>query len=179
MAYSKELTEFILRTKGGFFLSPREELFLEFLEERGVPEEVVKEGLLSCLGEISPERRSKHPIFLCFKKVLEVYENFMKRQVISSPFDWQSQYRRKISVISRFIEPDVPEPDNEEEANRNLRELERELAKALWDKLPEGEKRKILRKANKFREDRELHLEVVKRYLFKHYGVPDLSLYSL
>lgn len=179
MAYSKELTEFILRTKGGFFLSPREVLFLEFLEERGIPEEVVREGLLSCLGEISPEKRSKHPIFLCFKKVLEIYEDFMRRQVISSPFDWRAQYRRKINVISRFIETDTPEPCSEEEAKERLKALERELANILWDKLPEGEKRKILRKANKFKEDRELYLEVVKRHLFKHYGLPDLSLYSL
>ena len=180
MAYSKELTEFILRIKGGsFFLSPREVLFLEFLEERGIPEEVVREGILRCLGEVRPEKRNKHPVFLCLKKVLEIYEDFMRRQAISSPFNWRDQYRKKLSLISRFIDTYLPEPSSEEEANRNLKELERRLAKVLWERLSEEEKKKILREAKKFKEDRDLHLEVVKRHLFRHYGVPDLSLYSL
>ncbi len=178
MSYSKRLENFILELKGGvFFLSPREKMFLDFLEEMEIPESVVREGIEKCYTALSPKRRSKHPVFLCFKSIMEVYENFQRLSAQKVEIDWRRRFKEKIKLVSHMIDGEVCEPDSEESAHRILKELERSIVSKLWKKMSKEERERIMKKYAEFKNNKEIFRELVKREVQKFYGIPDLSLY--
>ena len=178
MSYSKSLIDFIISMRGGsFFLSPREKIFLEVLEEMGVPEEVVKEGIEICLGAVDPRKRSKYPVFLCMKKVLEIFETYRKHNAIRETFDWRERFNFKIQLVRDYIDAEPPPPASEEDAERILMETESKIMKQLWDKLGQEKKKRILEAVSQFRKEDDIYKELVKREIRKIYGLPVLSLY--
>jgi hypothetical protein len=178
MSYVKELEEFILRLKGGsFFLSPREKVFLEFLEEMGVPPSVVKEAIESCLSALEPRKREKFPVFLCLGKVMEFYENYLKISVRREPFDWRERFKKKIEQLKHYLEEDPPQPGSEEEAAQILKKIEGRIIKRLWESLDASKKREILRSARSFRKEDEIYKEIIKKRIREMFGLPDFSLY--
>ncbi len=177
MSYSKDLERFVLELKGGvFFLSPRERTFLELLEDMGIPEEIVREGVENCYRALNPRRRSKYPLFLCFRSIMESYENYQKLRVQRLDIDWKRRFYEKIKLVQDLIK-EVEEPSSEEEAQRILKEAEREILKKLWKKLSREERERIKKKYEGFRENKELFGELVKGELKRMFGIPDLSLY--
>jgi len=178
MSYSAELREFIVSLRGGpFFLSPREKIFLDLLEDMGIPEEVVKEGIELCLGAVEPRKRSKYPLFLCMSKILDLYESYRRHMTLKDPFDWRERFNYKINLIKDFLEEDPPVPQSEEEAERILSEIESAIIKDLWNKLDKEEKERILSSVKQFRKEDDIYKELIKREIRRIYGIPTLSLY--
>ncbi|MDQ7038721.1 MAG: hypothetical protein Q9N26_05935 [Aquificota bacterium] len=178
MRYSKRLERLVLNLKGGgFFLSPRDREFLKLLEDQGIPEEVVEEGIKKCLTGINPSKRGKTPLFLCYRTVMETYENWRRIKAYGEMPDWRERFRKKLEAVKGFIRKVPPAPGTEEEARRVLREIEDRIMRNLWKKMPAEERRKIRRKYERYREERELYRELVKREIRKMFNLPDLSLY--
>ncbi len=178
MSYSKRLESFILEMKGGvFFLSPRERMFLDYLEEMGVPEEVVREGIARCYTSLNPRRRSKYPLFLCFKTVMEEYENYLRLEAQKVSIDWRRRFEKKISLVRDYLEKDVPVPENEESAQEILKEIEREIVRRLWRSMDREERKRIKEKYREFENRRDIYGELIKREVQRIYGIPNLSLY--
>ena len=178
MSYSKDLEDFILRLKGGvFFLSPREKLFLKFLDEMGIPESVVKRGIEECYRSINPLKRSKYPLFLCFKNVMETYENHLRLEAQRAEIDWERRFWEKLELVKGMVKAKVERPASEEEAQRILKEIETRIVRNLWRKLDREEREKIKEKYKEFKDNKEIYRELVKAEVKKIFGVPDLSLY--
>lgn len=178
MSYSKGLEDFILQLKGEvFFLSPREKIFLKHLEEMGIPERVVREGIEECYTAINPKRRGKRPLFLCFKTIMEKYENYLRFQAQKLEIDWKERFRKKIEKVRDMIRGEIREPRSEEEAQEILKDIENRILRNLWRRLPREEKEEIREKFKEFKENRWLFGELIKSELKKRFGIPDLSLY--
>ena len=178
MSYSRGLEEFILRLKGGvFFLSPRERLFLRFLEEMGVPESVVRRGIEECYGALNPLRRSRYPLFLCFRKVMEVYENHLRLEAQRMEIDWERRFWKKLELVKDLLKAEVRRPRSEEEAQRILKELETRIVRDLWRRMGKEERERIKEKFRDFEGNREIYGELIKAEVKKLFGIPDLSLY--
>ena len=178
MSYSKNLEEFVLRLKGGvFFLSPREKLFLKFLEEMGVPEGVVRRGIEECYRSLNPLKRSKYPLFLCFRKVMEVYENHLRLEAQRVEIDWERRFREKLDLVKGLIKTGIKKPRSEEEAQRILKEIETRIVRNLWRRMKEEERERIKEKYREFEGNREIYGELIKAEVKKLFGIPDLSLY--
>ena len=178
MKYSKKLERLILSLKGGgFFLSPRDREFLRLLEEEGIPEEVVEEGIRRCLNAFNPTKRDKIPLSLCYGVVKETYENWRRIRAYREGPDWRERFRRKLEAVKDFIRKVPTTPGTEEEARRILREVEDRIMRNLWRRIPEEERRRIREKYERYREDMELYRELVKREIRKRFNLPDLSLY--
>lgn len=177
MSYSRTLEEFVLRMKGGvFFLSPRERLFLRFLEEIGIPESVVRRGIEECYGTLTPLRRSKHPLFLCFKRIMEVYEDHLRLEAQRIEIDWESRFWRKVNLVRDMLK-EVRRPRSEEEAQKILKEIEARILRDLWKRMEKEERKRIKDKYKDFEDNREIYGELIKAEVKKLFGVPDLSLY--
>ncbi|EDP74627.1 hypothetical protein [Hydrogenivirga sp. 128-5-R1-1] len=178
MSYSKSLEDFVLRLKGGvFFLSPRERLFLKLLEDMGVPEHVAREGIERCYTALNPRRRSKHPLFMCFRNVMEAYENHLRLEAQRVEIDWKKRFEEKVRGVKKFVNLSVKDPESEKEAQEILKKVETELFRELWKQLSKEEKREIKEKFKEFRDNKAVFGELVKRELQKRFGVPTLSLY--
>ena len=178
MSYSSALEDFILSLKGGvFFLSPRERLFLNFLQDMGVPERVVRSAVERCYTAIPPEKRSKYPLFLCMNRVMEEYENFLRLEAQKLRLDWRERFNEKVSYVAKFIKVKVKEPESEEEAQRILLELENSLLRELWRSMSREERERIREKFKEFKDNRELFGELIKREVQKKFCLPRLSLY--
>jgi hypothetical protein len=167
-----------LDIKGEFFLSPRERLFLEFLKERSIPEEVILEGLRRCYEEIPPPKRHRYPLFLCRTHVERCYEEFLLKHSTELDFDWRKAFRNKVEALRDFLRVIPACPDTEEEAQQLLRSIEAELMKELWDGLDKSKKRELFRRFAKFRQEEDLFRELIKEELRKMYNLPSFSLYS-
>ncbi len=177
MSYTKELEERVLKIKGEFFLSPRERLFLEFLERAGIPEEVAVEGIKKCYLELPFERRQKYPLFLCLKHVQEAHREFLRRKAQEINIDWKAIFFSKLKAVREFLSSEPEEPKSEVEAERTLREIESEVFTTLWEKLDLKEKERLLKKYRKFRKEENMFKELIKDELREIYGIPFLSLY--
>lgn len=178
MSYSMALEEFILKLKGGvFFLSPREKLFLNFLEELGIPESIVKEGIERCYTALNPRRRSKHPVFLCYRSIMDVYENFLRIEAQKVRIDWEHRFEEKVKKVKELVNFEIKKPESEEDAQKVLKEIESRIMKELWKQLSKEERDSIGRKYREFRDNKEVFAELVKRELQKKFKIPPLSLY--
>ncbi len=175
--FLKELERESLRIKGEFFLSPRERLFLDFIREKGIPKEIALAGIRKCYGEIPPRRRSRYPLFLCLRQVMETYEEFLRKRAQEMEIDWERIFKLKLEAVKELLESEPPMPGSEEEAEEILKEVEKEVFNRLWGQLNEELKREIVRKFRKFRREEELFKELVKEELRKIYRIPVLSLY--
>ena len=179
MSYSKKLEEFILHLKGGvFFLSPREKIFLRFLEELGVPESIVRTGIEECYRAVNPMKRSKHPLFLCFRSIMEAYENHLRLEAQKIDIDWRKRFRKKLGLVKDLIKTSVKEPESEEEAQKILKEIETRIVRDLWKRLSKEEKKRIKEKYKDLEKNKEIYGELIKAEVKKIFGVPDLSLYT-
>ncbi len=178
MSLRKEIEDFVIRIRGGsFFLSPRERMFLDLLNEMGVPPSVVKEGLEICISAVNPSKRQKFPIFLCLGKILELYENYQRIKLQREPFDWKERYLKKINAVMHLLDSEPPSPRSEEDAQKVLKELEKRIFKKLWESLEQEEKRKILDSVREFRREDDIYRELIKKRVFDLHGIPRLSLY--
>ncbi|MFN7064750.1 MAG: hypothetical protein ACK4OF_01175 [Aquificaceae bacterium] len=176
MSYYRELKDFILDLRGGgFFLSPRDAWFLKFLEEEGYPLEVVKEGIRRFFLFFPPERRSKLPLFMSYKKIAKLNKHYREPKKA----DWKERFYQKLEMVKAFLEEDfqIPEPKDMGEAEELLQNIERQIAQKLWNALNQGEKESLLRKFSIFKEDKELLKAMIKRELLKKVGLRSLSLF--
>ncbi|RUM28143.1 MAG: hypothetical protein DSY32_04755 [Aquifex sp.] len=169
--------ELIYTLKGQFFLSPREERFLNLLKEMGIPEEDIREGIRECLKSVNPKKRKNYPLFKCFSKILEVNKVKALERGKREHLNWKKIFERKVSSVKHFIDFDYGKPKTEEEAEKILQDIERKLFKKLWESLEESKKREIYKKYREVKEDRELFKELIKHELRKIYKIPVLSLY--
>ncbi len=178
MSYSKKLERFVLELKGGvFFLSPRERIFLSFLEEMGIPEHVVREGIENCYRAVNPRRRSKRPLFLCMGEIMEAYERFLRLEAQRLEIDWRRRFREKVELVKDLLKGEVGEPKSEEDAQRILKEIERQIVRALWSKMDPQQRRRIREKFKDFESRRDIYGELIKAEVKRLYNLPDLSLY--
>ncbi|AAC06807.1 hypothetical protein [Aquifex aeolicus] len=169
--------EIICTLKGQFFLSPREEKFLRLLEEMGIPEEDIQEGIRECLKSVSPKKRKNFPLFKCFSKILEVNKVRALERGKREHLDWKRVFERKVSVVKHLLDFNYTEPKTEEEAEKTLQEIERKIFKKLWENLDKERKREIYNKYKEVKEDEELFKELIKHELRKIFQIPVLSLY--
>ena len=178
MSYSEKLKELILSMKGEvFFLSPRELAFLDLLEDMGIPESIVEEGIKECYRSINPYRRSKHPVFMCLKTIMSVYENYMRLEAQKMRLDWKKRFYKKLELVKEFIKERVEEPRSEEEAEMLLRRIEDSILRALWKDIPKSERAKMVSKYEEFKENEEIYRELIKSEVRRFFGLPRLSLY--
>lgn len=178
MSYYKELKEFILELKGGgFFLSPRDIWFLSFLEEEGVPIEVVREGIRKFFIFYPPERRKKLPLWLSFGEIRKLQKLHLKNHQTSS--DWRERFQLKLKIAKDLLSEDLhtPEPENMVQAEEILQNLEKHIAKKIWEQMSTEERAQILNKFKVFRKDQEIFKAMIKRELFKLRGLETLSLF--
>ncbi len=178
MRYSEKLSELVLSLKGGvFFLSPRERAFLDMLEDMGIPLRVVIEGIRDCYVALPPGRRSKYPLFMCFKYVMKRYEDFLRIEAQKLELNWRDRFLKKLSLVKNLVTEEVPAPKSEEEAERTLRDIEAKILKGLWRKLSPQEKERIREKYKDFKDNQEIFGELIKSELRRIYGIPHLSIY--
>jgi len=178
MRYGKSLEDFILSLKGGvFFLSPREKLFLAFLDEMGLPEDVLREGVEDCYRAVDPRKRSRYPLFLCMRPIMEAYERFLRLEAQKGGLDWKRRFQKKLALAKKYLKTGAVEPASEEEAHKLLKELERRIVRKLWRSMDEEEKRRIKEKYREFERNRSLYSELIKEEVKRIHGVPNLSLY--
>lgn len=178
MSYYKELKEYILQLKGGeFFLSPRDSWFLKFLEEEGYPLEVVREGIRKFFLFYPPERRSKLPLFMSFGEVQKLRRLHIRKT--SETEGWKERFLKKVRLAEEILGKDIKIdiPKDIKVAEEILQNLEKEIAKKLWEELSKEEKADILRKFAPFKENEELFKSMVKRELFKRKNIRGLSLF--
>jgi len=178
MSYSKSLEDLVLRLKGGvFFLSPREKFFLRLLEDMGVPESVVRRGVEECYTSVNPLRRSRYPLFLCFKRVMEVYEEYLREAAQRIEIDWERRFWEKLKLVKDMVKGEVKRPRSEEEAQEVLKSIETQIVRELWRKMGREERERIREKYKDFKGNRYVYGELIKAEVKKIFGVPDLSLY--
>ncbi len=172
-----KLEEEILRLKGGvFFLSPREKRFLDMISEMGIPNDVVLTGVKECLRSLEPKRRSKYPIFMCYKKIMEMYDQQVRREAQVQPY-WEERFKEKIDLVKELVKHPLPKPKTPEEAEEILRSLERDILSIAWKKLSAQEKRNIKEKFKDYEENKDLYAELIKEELRRRFGIPHLSIY--
>ena len=127
----------ILELKGGsFFLPPRDREFLRFLKEEGIPDEVVEEGVSRCLKALEPSERERFPLFLCYRVIVETFEEKRRLEAYRAGFHWRERFYRKLQIARMFVEECPPPPRTEGEALKILREIEDRILKRLWRRLP-------------------------------------------
>ncbi|MEZ0361328.1 MAG: hypothetical protein ABWK04_05440 [Hydrogenobacter sp.] len=180
MSYYRELKDSILSLKEVFFLSPREIWFLKFLEDAEYPLEVVKEGIEEFYLSISPEKRSKTPLFFSFEYVKRAYERYALKRGRQVKMNWLKIYKEKLESVKHLLkDANLPkiEPKDEAQAENILISIENVLVKRLWEAMPKEKKNKILRKYSQFRENEELFKLMIKHEIMKNYGIKPLSLY--
>ena len=173
------IKETICSLKGQFFVSPREEIFIEFLKsELNIPEEIIEEGIRECLNSVPPEKRRKYPISKCYGKVMEVFKNYLREKAKRNHINWKEEFQKKISLVKSFIDFEVIEPKSESEAEEILNEIEKKIIKKLWDGMEDKEKRQLISKYKDIkRESKELFKELIKEEVRKKFGIPVLSIY--
>jgi hypothetical protein len=178
MRYSKRLERLIMELKGGeFFLSPRDREFLRILEEQGIPEEVVEEGIRRCLSGVNPSRRDRTPLFLCYRTVREVYENWRRLKAYQEGEPWRERFLRKLELARGLVRKVPPLPKTEEEAARYLKDLEDRILRNFWRRIPREDRERILKKYEKYKEEKVLYRELIKREIRRRFNLPELSLY--
>ena len=99
--------------------------------------------------------------------------------------EWYDEYLKKVNyakeILDKFqVKLDLDKyhnPQTEEEAFKNLKELESKIAKELFNKLSNDEK-KFIRKQVKDIEDKELKREIFTSLVFQRYGLKSLNLYT-
>ncbi|RMH09373.1 MAG: hypothetical protein D6699_00100 [Aquificota bacterium] len=177
MSYYRELKDFILELKGGgFFLSPRDRWFLKFLEENAYPLEVVKEGIKRFILSYPPEKRQKLPLFLSFKEIEKLRKRHTKQKGTSE--SWKEKFYRRLELVRPYMaDLSFKEPKDVNEAEKMLMEVEKKLAKVLWDNLSQEEKRSLLKKYATFKGEEELFKLLLRRELLKRVGISSLSLF--
>jgi len=96
---------------------------------------------------------------------------------------WEERWEKKWSlarkILSEYgIDYTLPKvPTNEEEAIKVLRDVERVIAKALWDRLSRDERKEIAKRFEKYRDNEELFKELIKQALFRKFGIPSLGFF--
>ena len=98
--------------------------------------------------------------------------------------DWESRWEKKWNLARKvltehgidFTLPKVPE--SEEEAGEILSEVERAIAKALWERLSKEEKKEIQEAFRDYRDNEELFKALVKAEVFRRFGIPSLGFYT-
>jgi len=97
--------------------------------------------------------------------------------------DWEGRWERKWNLARRVlsehgIDYTLPKvPANEEEAVEILSDVERVIAKALWDRLSKEEKKEVYEAFRGYRDNEELFKALVKAEVFRKFGVPSLSFF--
>lgn len=177
MSYYRELKDFVLQLKGGFFLSPRDRWFLKFLEEGGYPLEVVREGIRRFFLLHPPEKRSKLPLHMSFGHIQKLRQLYTKDLKAGS--SWKEKFRKKLSLAEELLgqKLHIQEPESMQEAEQVLQSLESELAKRLWEALSREEKKKLVAKFAVFKDREDLLKAMIKQELFKRKGIRSLSLF--
>ncbi len=177
MSFYRELKGFILELKGeGFMLSPRDRLFLKHLEESGYPIELVREALRRFFLSYPPERRKKLPLSMCRHELERLKKHYIKKETAG---DWREKFRQKLELAEKLLGENllVEEPEDPARAEELLEELEKRVAKRLWEGLEEEEKKSLLRKYATFKGDEELFKLLIRRELLKRAGIKSLSLF--
>ncbi|MEN3034448.1 MAG: hypothetical protein ABDH18_05620 [Aquificaceae bacterium] len=165
----EELINKIKTLKGIAFLSPREEWFINRAIEEGYSPQDVFEAVSEFLASQPEKRRSKVPIYLCYKNLLK-----MRRGL---PF-WRERFEKKLEyAISVGLNPESFEPSDEEKAEKFLIELEKKLAMELFKKLDEKKRASIIKTFSAFRDSPELYKDLLRREVLKLFGIRPFSLY--
>ncbi len=172
-----KLEEEILKLKGGvFFLSPRERRFLDMISEMGVTNGVILLGIKECLRTLEPKRRSKYPIYMCYKKIMEIHDQQIRREAQIQPH-WEARFKEKVALVKELVSDPLPKPRTPEEAEEILRGIEKEILRLAWKRLTAQEKKAIKDKFKEYEENRDLYAELIKEELRRRFGIPHLSIY--
>jgi len=97
--------------------------------------------------------------------------------------DWEGRWERKWNLARKVlsehgIDYTLPKvPASEEEAVEILSEVERAIAKALWDRLSKEERKEILEAFEEYRDNEELFEALVKAEVFERFKIPRLGLF--
>lgn len=177
MSYYRELKDMVLELRGGFFLSPREVWFLNFLEREGYPLEVVREGIRKFFLFYPPEKRSKLPLFMSFGEIQKLKRRYLKRQKEAE--GWKERFRQKLKRAESLLGESLSEPEvkSVKEAEEFLMALEGRIARLLWERLTKEERTELLKKFRVFKDNEELLKSLVKRELLQRAGLKSLSLF--
>jgi len=98
--------------------------------------------------------------------------------------DWESRWEKKWNLARKvltehgidFTLPKVP--TNEEEAAEILSEVEKVVAKALWDRLPKEERKEIHETFKAYQDNEELFKVLVEAEVLRRFGIPSLGFYT-
>jgi len=98
--------------------------------------------------------------------------------------DWEGRWERKWNLARKVLAEHGIDftltkiPANEEEAVEILLEVERAIAKALWDRLSKEERKEICEAFREYRENEELFKVLVRSEIFRKFGIPSLGFFT-
>ena len=98
--------------------------------------------------------------------------------------DWEARWERKWNLARRVlseqgIDYTLPKvPTSEEEAIEILSEVERVIAKTLWDRLSKEERKEISEMFKDYRDKEELFKTLVMTEVFRRLNIPNLSFFK-
>ncbi len=173
--YIRSIEEFVSSLRGGsLFLSPKEKAFIGKFEEMGIPEDILKRAISKCINAFPHYRRSKVSLLMCRHEIEREIMRWRRSRKSVKREDWLETFMRKLKEVGVEVRNI---PSTEEEAQRILKEKEREIASELWNKLSEEERKRIISKYERYKEDEETFRSLIAREVLRKFKLPVLSLY--
>ena len=98
--------------------------------------------------------------------------------------DWEARWEKKWNLARKVLTEHGIDytlskvPESEEEAVEILSEVERAIAKALWERLSKEEKKEIQEAFRDYEDNEELFKALVKAEVLRRFGIPNLGFFA-
>lgn len=134
-SYYQTVARFLFDLRGvPFFLSPREILVLEMWEEKGIPLDVILDGIKLAYESFRkrPGGRKKLTLVYCERKVLQSFEQYQERKVGQrrNVFKQEEKVLRLQQAVLAFREKIPAEISS---IRKLFHQVAEELARGTWD----------------------------------------------
>ena len=200
--YFQTIERFFFGQRGSpFFLSSKELDVIADWKKKGIPVQVVLDGISDCFTwqRKKPGRKNKiHSLVFCRSFVLKAFESYKERRV-GSDLKGFGEEERKIRLkkaVERFLNTSpgeirelgemfsrVKKLLSQEVDEERLEQIEQNVERLLIRKAPDSEKKKIrddVREEYPDKKGKE-HAQILELRIIKHmrekYKVPHISLY--
>lgn len=200
--YFQTIERFFFGQRGSpFFLSSKELDVITDWKKRGIPVQVVLEGINDCFTchRRKPGRKNKiHSLVFCRSFVLRAFESYKERKVGSGlkPVTKEERTKQLEKAVERFLYASTEEIMELREMfsrvkkmlsqgidDESLEQMEQRVERWLIKKAPASEKKKIREEVMEEYPDKKggEHTRILELRVIKHmrekYKVPHISLY--
>lgn len=177
--------------QSAFYLSYTEELYLDYLIKKGLPKEVILEGIRTYMYRLPIFKRRKAMLFMCDKDIETHSTRFLRSMWSNSNEYWyisrllfQLEKVKALGINKKYnINIDIKslntEDITEEKAKNILYDIKRKIFSKEWETLTEEEKQSILSKYEKFKDIKELYDKMIIDDLLYRLNLHWVDLYNL